>query len=434
MSWKDYPALSERCYLETLPNGLRLRVVPKPGFAGKFAFLGVNFGSCDTQLPQSGGWQTVPDGTAHFLEHRMFCLPDCDPETEFSRLGAETNAFTDYAMTAYYFTCTEHFEDCLRLLLRMVSTPCFPPEVMVDERAVIADEIALYDDSPEDCVQERLCRALYRRHPIRIPIAGSRRSIRAVTPELLRRCFDAYYVPSNMALIVMGDVDAEAVSRLAREVLPPDFSPPPARPCGEAEPARAFRHRTRRTLPVSQPVFAIGFKTAPSADPLRQELTGELIEYQLCQEAARRLAKRYIGRDVFVRGPEEREPDTTYRRRHEPEELLDAYLAAAGRGRRKLPPPAKAFSGIVSRTIVSVSSRITYVLGRLYQGRQVTCRTLHEASRSRSEMVATFLALLELIKDKRIWVKGEEADQQVRMRRADEAEDEEPEEENTIGN
>ena len=189
MSWKDYPALSERCYLETLPNGLRLRVVPKPGFAGKFAFLGVNFGSCDTQLPQNGGWQTVPDGTAHFLEHRMFCLPDCDPETEFSRLGAEANAFTDYAMTGYYFTCTDRFDDCLRLLLRMASTPYFPQEAMAAERAVIADEIALYDDSPEDCVQERLCRALYRRHPIRIPIAGSRRSIRAVTPELLRRCF-----------------------------------------------------------------------------------------------------------------------------------------------------------------------------------------------------------------------------------------------------
>ena len=114
MSWNDYPALGERCYLETLPNGLRLRVVPKPGFAGKFAFLGVNVGSCDTQLPLSGGWQTVPDGTAHFLEHRMFCLPDCDPEAAFSSLGAESNAFTDYAMTGYYFTCTEHLEDCLR--------------------------------------------------------------------------------------------------------------------------------------------------------------------------------------------------------------------------------------------------------------------------------------------------------------------------------
>lgn len=238
MSWNNYPALGERCYTETLPNGLRLRVVPKPGFAGKFAFLGVNFGSCDTKLPLSGGWQTVPDGTAHFLEHRMFCLPGCDPEAEFSRLGAESNAFTDYAMTGYYFTCTDRFDDCLRLLLRMVLTPYFPPEAMAAERAVIADEIALYDDSPEDCAQERLCRALYRSHPIRIPIAGSRRSIRAITPELLRRCFDAYYVPSNMALIVMADVDAQAVSRLARECLPPDFSPPPARPCGEEEPAR----------------------------------------------------------------------------------------------------------------------------------------------------------------------------------------------------
>ena len=170
MSWNDYPALGERCYLETLPNGLRLRVVPKPGFAGKFAFLGVNVGSCDTQLPLSGGWQTVPDGTAHFLEHRMFCLPDCDPEAAFSSLGAESNAFTDYAMTGYYFTCTEHFEDCLRLLLRMASTPYFPPEAMAAERAVIADEIALYDDSPEDCAQERLCRLLYR-FPI-IPHCG----------------------------------------------------------------------------------------------------------------------------------------------------------------------------------------------------------------------------------------------------------------------
>ena len=116
MSWNNYPALGECCYTETLPNGLRLRVVPKPGFAGKFAFLGVNFGSCDTKLPLSGGWQTVPDGTAHFLEHRMFCLPGCDPEAEFSRLGAESNAFTDYAMTGYYFTCTDRFDDCLRLL------------------------------------------------------------------------------------------------------------------------------------------------------------------------------------------------------------------------------------------------------------------------------------------------------------------------------
>lgn len=115
---------------------------------------------------------------------------------------------------------------------------------------------------------------------------GSRRSIRAVTPELLRRCFDAFYVPSNMALVIMGDVDAEAAARLAQECLPPDFSPPPARPCGEAEPACAFRHRTCRKLPVSQPVFSIGFRAEPSAEPLRQELTGQLAAELLLGESS----------------------------------------------------------------------------------------------------------------------------------------------------
>ena len=116
MSWTDYPALGERCYFLTLPNGLAVRVLPKPGFAEKFAFLGTNFGSDDVCFTWNGERHTVPDGTAHFLEHRMFSLPDCDPEDAFSRLGAQVNAFTDYAMTGYYFSCTEHFDDCLRLL------------------------------------------------------------------------------------------------------------------------------------------------------------------------------------------------------------------------------------------------------------------------------------------------------------------------------
>ena len=107
MSWTDYPALGERCYFLTLPNGLAVRVLPKPGFAEKFAFLGTNFGSDDVCFTWNGERHTVPDGTAHFLEHRMFSLPDCDPEDAFSRLGAQVNAFTDYAMTGYYFSCTE---------------------------------------------------------------------------------------------------------------------------------------------------------------------------------------------------------------------------------------------------------------------------------------------------------------------------------------
>lgn len=151
-------------------------------------------------------------------------------------------------------------------------------------------------------------------------------------------------------------------------------------------------------------------------EDLKRELTGQLIEYQLCQQMARRLAVDYVGGDLFVREPEEVEPDLTYRRTHKPEEMLDAYLAAAGRGKRKLPPPVQAFRGIVARKVVSVSSRIAYVLRKLYTRRSVNYDSLFEKAESKSELVATFLALLELIKSKRIRVEGDSHSQHVKMR------------------
>jgi segregation and condensation protein A len=149
------------------------------------------------------------------------------------------------------------------------------------------------------------------------------------------------------------------------------------------------------------------------AEQMREELSGELMEYQLCKELASRLADHNIGGDIFVRLPTEIEPDRTYRHIHSAETLVEAYLAAAGRGERRLPPPAKAFSGIVSRRIVSVSSKIIYVLRRLYKNNIVRYSTMFEKAESRSELVATFLALLELVKANRILVNGEGKDQVV---------------------
>lgn len=151
-------------------------------------------------------------------------------------------------------------------------------------------------------------------------------------------------------------------------------------------------------------------------EEFKRELTGQLIEYQLCQQMARRLAADYVGGDLFVRPAEAMEPDLTYRRAHRPEEMLDAYLAAAGRGKRRLPPPAQAFSGIVSRKIVSVSSRIGYVLRRLYTQPRVSYASLFEQAESKSELVATFLALLELIKSKRICVEDDDNGLAIEMR------------------
>lgn len=150
-------------------------------------------------------------------------------------------------------------------------------------------------------------------------------------------------------------------------------------------------------------------------DEMRQQLTGELIEYQLCREAAQRMQKQCIGGDLFVRLPLELEPDYTYRRNHRAEELLDAYLAAAGRGKRKLPPSPQAFHSIVARKIVSVSSKIAFVLRKLRPGNRVSYHALYDGARSKSELVATFLAVLELIKGKRIRVDGEGESQRVTL-------------------
>lgn len=150
-------------------------------------------------------------------------------------------------------------------------------------------------------------------------------------------------------------------------------------------------------------------------EEMRAELTGELIEYQLCQATARMLAEQAVGGDLFTRLPDEPEPDLTYHRVHEAEELRQAYFAAAGRGQRRQPPPVQAFSGVISRKIVSVSSKIVFVLRRLRERATVSYHSLYDGAQSRSDLVATFLAVLELIKADRIRVDGEGDAQTVRV-------------------
>lgn len=143
------------------------------------------------------------------------------------------------------------------------------------------------------------------------------------------------------------------------------------------------------------------------AEQLKQELTGELLEYRDCQLMAKKLAEQTGGFDLFTREPQEFEKDTTYVLLHEPSELFSAYISALGKGRRKLPPPVSSFSGIVHRKIVSVSSKIIFILRRALKGQDLHLKTLMEASQSRSDMVATFLAVLELVRSKRILANGE---------------------------
>ncbi len=282
----DYPELHDGFFEEILPNGLRVRVLPRPGFARKFAFLAVDFGSNDRDFTLDGEKFHVPAGIAHYLEHKMFDLPEGNAMEQFAAHGGGNNAFTNYSMTAYYVECTEEFEENLKILLRMVTTPYFTPESVEKERGIIAQEIRMYEDSPDNAVFENLFAVMYPKHPISVPVAGSVESIADITPELLYACCRAFYTPQNMMLCVVGDVDAEEVARLAREYTP---APAPGGvrlisgwsgeySCGTME----------KTMEVAMPMFAAGFASEPIApqNSLRAEIVGDLAAEVLVGESS----------------------------------------------------------------------------------------------------------------------------------------------------
>ena len=260
MKTTEYPRLHETVYEEVLPNGLHIRVLPKKGFAKKYAFFATDYGSVDTAFEIDGKWIRTPDGVAHYLEHKMFDMPDGSADAAFARDGASPNAFTSYGMTAYYFNCTENFLPNLETLISFVSTPYFTQRSVDKERGIIAQEIRMYEDNAESRVSENLFSALYDHHPVRVPIAGSVESIGEITPQTLYDCHRAFYDPSNMMLCVMGDVDPEEVIRTARELLPENPSGVSDRSYGENEILDREPKTVRTQMDISMPTFEVGFR------------------------------------------------------------------------------------------------------------------------------------------------------------------------------
>ena len=293
---KAYPRLSEQVYRRVLSNGLTVLVVPRPGFQRKLAYFATNYGSIHRHFRWQGEEYTVPAGIAHYLEHKLFDLPDRDVTAEFAALGAGVNAFTGYDMTAYYFYCTENFDPCLDLLLEFVSTPYFTEESVQKEQGIIDQEIGMYEDSPESRGFEALVRSMYRHHDVRTPILGTSESIRQITPELLTLCHRAFYAPGNMVLCVVGDVDPEKVVQAAINRLGPE-----PRPVGEKLPSQpeemtCLRERTDTTMEVAMPGFLLGFKCEPigkGEESVRRELLYDLAAEALFGEASRLYLELY---------------------------------------------------------------------------------------------------------------------------------------------
>ena len=292
-----YPELDEILYKETLSNGLTVMVLPRKGFTKKMAYFVTDFGSIHGDFTLEGKEYHVPFGVAHYLEHKTFDMPDGrDVSQQFAEMGAAVNAFTSYDMTAYYFSCTENFEDCLRLLVEFVSTPYYTQQSVDKERGIIDQEIGMNVDSPDTRVFENLMKALYQEHPIREPILGTCETIREITPEILYTCHKAFYTPGNMTLCVVGDVEPDRVAEIAREILGEEPRPVGRKLKPWKEDLRCPQPEIIDSMEVTMPTFQMAFKCQPVGDgeaSIRQEMVADLAAEALFGESSALYLKLY---------------------------------------------------------------------------------------------------------------------------------------------
>lgn len=292
-----YPELDETLFTAVLENGLTVMVVPRKGFTKKLAYLVTDYGSIHTDFLLDGKEYHVPAGVAHYLEHKMFDMPgQRDVSAEFAALGAVTNAFTSYDMTAYYFSCTGHFDECLHLLLEFVSTPYFTEESVEKERGIIGQEIGMNEDTPDNVVFEKLMQSLYRTHPIREPILGTSETIREITADVLHSCHRAFYTPGNMLLCVIGDVNPDSVADTARQVLGTERKKTGTKLRPWQEDMTGSPVEVTAAMEVAMPMFNLAFKCEALTggdEAIRTEMIADLAAEALFGESSELYLRLY---------------------------------------------------------------------------------------------------------------------------------------------
>ncbi|MCD8027521.1 MAG: insulinase family protein [Erysipelotrichaceae bacterium] len=210
--------LQENLYFEKMDNGLKVYLLPKPGFSKTYGLFSTRFGSIDTTFVPLNEEEmiTVPDGVAHFLEHKMFEMSDGDASDKFASLGAQTNAFTSSTRTAYLFNTTSHENECIELLLDFVQEIYLTDENVEKEKGIINQEIGMYDDDPDWRCYFGSIQNLYNNHPIKIDIAGTVETVAQIDKDILEKCYHTFYHPNNMMLLVVGNIDASKTMELVR--------------------------------------------------------------------------------------------------------------------------------------------------------------------------------------------------------------------------
>lgn len=305
--------IKEKAYLEKLNNGMTVIIIPKPNLDKKYIIWGTHFGSIDNRfiMPKTGEEVFIPDGVAHFLEHKMFEQPNGTNSLDtLMALGLDANAYTTNEHTAYLFECTDNFYEGLDELMDYVQHPYFTDENVEKEKGIIAQEIKMYDDEPGWRLYMNAMDCMYKENPIKIDIAGSVESINKITPDVLYKCYNTFYNPSNMVMAVCGDFEPEELlQEIKKRLIPKEEQGKITRIYPEKEVTINKKYKEDK-MEVSIPLFAIGYKDIEGMDNqkdiVKKHIAIEILLNMIIGKSSENYKKLYEEGELLA------EPDLDY--------------------------------------------------------------------------------------------------------------------------
>ena len=277
--------VKEKLYIEKLDNGLTVMIIPKSGIQKKYIIWGTNYGSNDSKfiVPGEKEETEVPMGVAHFLEHKLFEQENGTNSLDtLTALGVNANAYTTNDHTAYLYECTDNFYEAMDEFMDYVQHPYFTDENVEKEKGIIGQEINMYADYPEWRVYLNAMDAMYHNNPVKLDIAGTIESISKIDKEILYKCYNTFYNPSNMALVICGDFKPEEIIEEVKKRLIETKSNGEIKRIYPEEPSDIVKEKIEQKLEVSQPLYAIGIKD--SRENCNTENKNEIVKKHLSIE------------------------------------------------------------------------------------------------------------------------------------------------------
>ena len=303
--------VKEKVYIEKLENGLTIMVIPKKQALKKYVMFATNFGSIDNHFISSDGNEeiTIPDGVAHFLEHKMFEQENGTNSLDvLSSLGVEANAYTTNDHTAYLFEATDNFYEALDELMNYVQNPYFTDQNVEKEKGIIGQEINMYEDDPTWQVYMNAMKLMYKNNPINIDIAGSIESISKIDKDILYKAYNNFYQLSNMILVACGNFEVENFIEEVKKRITKNETPKEVKRIYPEEPNEIVSSEKQITMEVNNPIFVIGFKDEinKEADMVKKQIAIEILLYMLLGKSSRAYQELYKNGDILS------QPDLDY--------------------------------------------------------------------------------------------------------------------------